>query len=71
MIDLTASDGESSTSVGVETPTILFPFLNCFTDILVVTNLHTRIFFQLNIALHISGTFFLKSLMQLQMKYWN
>jgi hypothetical protein len=67
MIDLTASDGESSTSVGVETPTILFPFLNCFTDILVVTNLHAFPFFQLNITLYILGTFLLKLLMQLQM----
>jgi hypothetical protein len=41
---------------------------NLFTDILVVFNLHTCVFFQLSITLHILGTFFLKLLMQLEMR---
>jgi NRPS condensation-like uncharacterized protein len=44
--------GVSSTNVGVETPTILLPFLNCFTDIFVVTNLHAFPFFQLNFTFY-------------------
>jgi len=40
----------SSSLIRVETPTVVLPFLNCFTDILVVANLHTDVFFQLNIT---------------------
>jgi len=36
-----------SARIRVQTPSILLPFLNCFTDILMVTNLHTFPFFQL------------------------
>ena len=34
--------------IGVESPAVLFPFLNCFTYILMVTNFHAFPFFQLN-----------------------
>ena len=34
----------------VEMPAILLPFLNRFADILVVTNLHALIYFQLNLT---------------------
>ena len=40
-----------SAGVCVETPALLLPFLDCFADILVVTNLHAFPFFQLNLIL--------------------
>ena len=48
MIDRTASDVGSSTSVGVETPAILLVFLNCFRDIFMMPNLQAFPFFQPN-----------------------
>jgi hypothetical protein len=37
----------------VETPSFLLPFLNYFTDILVMSNFHAFVFFQLNLTLSI------------------
>ena len=34
--------------IGVESPAVLLPFLNCFTYVLMVTNFHAFPFFQLN-----------------------
>jgi hypothetical protein len=41
----------SHSLIGMEPPTIPLPFLNCLSDILVVTNLHALPFFQLNLTL--------------------
>lgn len=42
-----ATDSVLSASVSVKTPSILLPLLNYFTDILVVFDFHTFVFFQL------------------------
>jgi len=41
-------DITTSHLIGVEMPAISLPFLNCFTDILVVLNFHAHVFFQPN-----------------------
>jgi len=41
---------DSSTSIGVETPAVLLPFLNCLTDPPVIRNLHAFIYFQPNLT---------------------
>ena len=43
-------DVTASYLVGVETPSILLPFLDSFTDFLVMLNFRTHIFLQLNIT---------------------
>jgi len=50
MIDIVChwSRTHASRLIGVEMPAIPLPFLNYFTDILMVLNFYTFIFFQLN-----------------------
>jgi len=43
-------DVTTSHLIGVETPAILLPFLDFFTNILVMLNFHAHVFFQLNIT---------------------
>ena len=43
-------DVTTSHLIGVETPAILLPFLDFFTNILVMLDFHAHVFFQLNIT---------------------
>lgn len=49
MVDVGASS-DVNRPIGVETPTILFHVLNCFTDVLVAVNIHAFPFLQPNIT---------------------
>jgi hypothetical protein len=50
MIDIVChwSRTHASRLIGVETPALLLPFLNCFTNVLVVLNFYAFPFFQFN-----------------------